>query len=391
MTGERPQAPLPVVYRPESAVFWVFVAALIVGTFALLDDSGAVIRATLDAHLDLAWLWLLFIGFMVWLLFRFDPFRSGRRYPQALVAGFALGGTTAVAMAMTGNGGLGQLWSLVLPPETFTDWQASLTAPIIEEASKALCAALVLVLGAQALHRISHALLVGMFVGFGFDLMEDLSYAANSALQDLDSDVAGAGGNLIVRFFTAVPAHWTYTALTSVGVLLLLPSFRDRDRWPTGRRLAVAGGLLLSGPLLHFIWDAPGPVAAIPLKIVGSLAFFLVIAALLLRDERRWVIARIDAGRADGELSTVSEDVLESLPTRRRRRALRKSAKRAGGRAAARAVKTQQRAALDRIQASESTDLEVEPDPRRDVAAQRRVEAFGTVAADSTRGRQGRR
>lgn len=340
----------PVVYRPESAVFWVFVVALILGTLALLDDSGPVIRATLDANIALSWLWLLFIAFMVWLIFRFDPFRSGRRYPQALVAGFALGGTAAVAMAMSGNGGLGQLWSMVLAPETFTDWEAALTAPIIEEASKALCAAVVLVLGAHVLNRISHALMVGMFVGFGFDLMEDLSYAANSALQDLDSDMAGAGGNLLVRFFTAVPAHWTYTALTSVGVLLLLPSFRDRERWSTGRRLAIACGLLLSGPLLHFTWNAPGPVAAMPLKMLGSLAFFLIVAALLLRDERRWVIARIEAGRASGELATIGEDVLDSLPTRRRRRALRKSAKRSGGRAAAKAVKAQQRAALDRIQ-----------------------------------------
>ncbi|OBB77451.1 PrsW family intramembrane metalloprotease [Mycobacterium sp. 852014-52144_SCH5372336] len=352
MTGDTVQAPRPVVYRPESAVFWVFVVALIVGTLLLLDDSWSVIRATLDAHLDLAWLWLLFIVFMVWLIFRFDPFRSGRRYPQALVAGFALGGTTAVAMAMIGNDALGQLWSLVLPPETVTDWQASLTAPIIEEASKALCAAVVLVLCGHVLQRISHALMLGMFVGFGFDLMEDLSYAANSALQDLDSDVVGAGGNLLVRFFTAVPAHWTYTALTSVGVLMLLPTFRGGSHWSTGRRLATACGLLLSGPLLHFIWNAPGPVAAMPLKILGGLVFFLIVAALLLRDERRWVIARIAAGRASGELSGIRDDVLDSLPTRRRRRALKKAAKKAGGRAAAKAVKAQQRAALDRIQGS---------------------------------------
>lgn len=244
-------------------------------------------------------------------------------------------------------------------PEIFTDWEASLTAPIIEEASKALCAAVVLMLGAHALHRISHALMVGMFVGFGFDLVEDLSYAANSALQDLDSDVTGAGGNLILRFFTSVPAHWTYTSLTTVGVLLLLPQFRDRARWSTGRRQAIAFALLLSGPLLHFIWDAPGPGAAIPLKILGSLAYFLVIAVVLLRDERRWVIARIDAGRADGEFSTISDDVLDSLPTRRRRRTLQKSARRTGGRAAAKSVKTRQREALDRIQASEAAEAPV--------------------------------
>lgn len=78
--------------------------------------------------------------------------------------------------------------------------------------------------------------------------------------------------------------------------------------------------------------------------------FYLVIVFALLPFERRWVTARIADGRDSGWLSDVSADVLDSLPTRRQRRALRKAARKSGGRKTAKAVATQQDAALDLIQ-----------------------------------------
>lgn len=350
----RPATRPAVLYRPESAVFWVFVIALVSGSFALLNQEGSAFHETLDANLALAPFWLAFATFMVWLLLRFDPFRAMRPYKQVLVAGVALGATVAVPMAITGNTALEQLWGLVFGPEVLANWSPSLCAPIIEESAKLMCALLLLVLGATVVTRIAHALLIGMFVGLGFDLMEDLGYASNSAIMNLDSDVAGAGSSLLVRAFTAIPAHWSYTSLTAVGALLLLPSFAGRAEWPTGRRVPVAVGLLLSGPLMHFVWNAPVPDdydgALTMVKLAASLTFFLVVVFALLRFERRWVTARISDGRDNALLSGVPADVLDSLPTWRRRRALRRTARRTGGRKAAKAVAAQQDAALDLIQ-----------------------------------------
>jgi RsiW-degrading membrane proteinase PrsW (M82 family) len=343
-----------VLYRPESAVFWVFVLAVVSGSFATLNMEGSAFHETLDANLALAPFWLAFMAFMVWLLLRFDPFRAMRPYPQVLVAGAALGATVAVPMAITSSGGLERLWGLVFSPEVLANWSASLCAPITEEAAKVMCAVVLLVLCASVLTRIAHALLVGMFVGLGFDLMEDLGYASTSAILNLDSDLAGAGESLLVRAFTAVPAHWSYTSLTTVGALLLLPSFAGRAEWPAVRRVLMAVGLLLAGPLMHFVWDAPlpddyeGPLTLV--KLVASLAFYLAIVFALLPYERRWVTARITDGRDNDWLSGVSAEVLDSLPTRRLRSALRKTARRAGGRKAAKAVGAQQDAALDLIQ-----------------------------------------
>jgi hypothetical protein len=70
----------PVIYRPESAVFWMFVVALLVGIVALLQDSAVTVHETMDGQLALGPIWLAFIVFLVWLMFKFDPFRSVRRW-----------------------------------------------------------------------------------------------------------------------------------------------------------------------------------------------------------------------------------------------------------------------------------------------------------------------
>lgn len=354
-----PVAPLartPVIYRPESAVFWVFVVALLLGIVELLLDSAVTIHETMDAQLVLSPIWLGFIVFLVWLMFTFDPFRSVRRYPQVLVAGAALGATTAIAMAMHGNDALRAVWARVLAPDTLTQWAPALTAPFIEEAAKALCAVVVLILAAPVFTRISHALLLGMFVGFGFDVMEDLTYAANEAISNLDSDLAGAGTNLFQRILTAVPAHWAYTSLATVGALLLLPSFAGRADWPRARRILVAVTLMFCASLMHFIWDSPIPswddtgLPTMLLKFAANLAIFLIPVTLLLRVERRWVTDRIEAQRSV-LLTEFDAAVLDSLPTGRKRRQLRRQYRRSGGRQAKKAIRYQQKRALDAIQA----------------------------------------
>ena len=346
---------VPVIYHPRSAVFWVYVAAVALGSTVLLAQEGSVIRETLAANLSLSPLWAGFVAFMVWLMLRFDPFRTMRPYPQALVAGTAIGATTAVSMSILGNTALGSLWSLVLPRDVLARWQPALTAPLIEESAKALSAAVVLALGAGLFTRISHALLVGMFTGFGFDISEDLGYATRNAITNLDSDVAGAGQQLALRVFTAMPSHWSYTSLTVVGLVVLSAWFAPNAAWAGGRRVTVGAALLMFGPLLHFMWNSPLPdveLAGLLLlaKLILGLAIYLAIVLWLLRYERQWVASRVDDGRRLGWLADIDGGILTSLLTRNSRRALQRSARRSGGRSAADSVAAGQRAALDRIQ-----------------------------------------
>jgi len=341
-----PATDRPVVYRPQSAVFWLLIAALGLGILGLLGEFGPAISETLNTQLALAPIWLGFIVFLLWLMFKFDPYRSVRPYPQGLVAGAALGATTAVVMAMHGNGALQQLWARVLDPDTVAAWGPALSAPFVEEAAKGLCATVILVLCAATYNRIAHALMLGMFVGFGFDISEDLTYATRSAIYSLDSDLAGAGVNLVARILTAIPAHWSYTGLFTVGVLVLLPSFAGRDRWSPARRLGVAAALMFSAVFMHFVWDAPVPENILT-KFAINLVIFFTAALLLIRDERDRVRGRIAAGRDVDPLRGVDDEVLDSLGSWRDRRRFLRQARRAGGRKAKKAARQRQRDALD--------------------------------------------
>lgn len=346
--GPTGPARVPIVYQPRSAVFWLYVITLVVSTYLLLSADGSAFGMVMDAQLWLAPLWIAFIVVLFWLMFTFDPYRSTRRYPQALLAGTALGGTTALVMAVNGNTALAGVWSRYLSPEIMAEWEPALTAPIIEEASKGMCAAVILVLCSSVFHRISHALLVGMFVGFGFDVMEDLTYATREAIYSLDSDLAGAIPNLVGRVLTAVPAHWAYTGLFAVGVMLLLPTFTGPPQWSYARRVLLAVPLMAAASFMHFFWDSP--VGGAFVKIAVTLVVFLIPVLWLLRFERQWVTERIATGRADGTFAAIPADILDALPRRRARRRLRRQAKQAGGRRAKKAMRRAQNDALDMVQ-----------------------------------------
>ncbi|KMO73504.1 PrsW family intramembrane metalloprotease [Mycolicibacterium obuense] len=340
----------PPLYQPDSAVFWLFVTLLTASTIELVVHDGPSIAETINAEAALSGLWLAFTAFLVWLLLRFDPFRSVRAYPQVLAAGCALGGTVAIGMAREGNATLSTMWSRVLPPDIASAWDAALCAPFVEETAKAFCAAVILVLASSVFNRISHALLLGMFVGLGFGIIEDLEYNVDEAISSLDSDIAGALISLALRALTAVPAHWAYTALATVGVLLLLPTFAQRQTWSVGRRIITAVALISAAMFMHFFWDSPllgglGLVSMV-VKMGVNLAIFLAAVFLLLRSERAWIRSTI---RTRTDVSYPRE-LVNSLPTLRQRRAYRRAQRKEHGRAAGRAARRDQKAALDALQ-----------------------------------------
>lgn len=159
-----------------------------------------------------------------------------------------------------------------------------------------------------------------MFTGFGFDVVEDLTYASNEALTSLDSDISGAGTQLVLRTITAFPAHWSCTALVAVGVLFLLPWFANPEGWSDRRRVLYGLGLIAAGPVIHFIWNSPPPpspagmLLAMLLKILVNLTIFLLLARWIIRTEKRWCAARVDEFRGD-----FPPAVLESVAGRKRR------------------------------------------------------------------------
>lgn len=351
-----------VIYRPYSALFWVFIIALLIGGIGALEQLAPGLRETLDSNLVLLPIWLAFIFGMVNLLLLFDPMRAGRQFPQVLWASVALGGTTALTLAINGNSLIeNEILTALLSAEVIDDWGPAIAAPLVEEASKATVAAIVLLLCASRLNRLAHALVVGMFVGLGFDLMEDLSYGLSAAINSLDSDLAGAAQSLAVRIATAVPSHWAFTGLSTAGLMLLLPSYAGRANWQPKQRIGAALALFFCAWGMHFFWNSPAPdfleaeeefaVLYLLFKFTFNIAVFLGAVRLLMDEERVWVAARIAEERKPGGLlSAIPAPLLDSLTARATRRALRAQARRKGGRNAARRTAFQQKWTLDVIQ-----------------------------------------
>ena len=89
------------------------------------------------------------------------------------------------------------------------DWKAGLTAPFVEESSKAICFLLLMGLGPVVIRTVSDGLMVGAYVGLGFQVLEDLLYGQNAAAAQFGANqtdavlgtfvAAGADRDLLAR------------------------------------------------------------------------------------------------------------------------------------------------------------------------------------------------
>ncbi|HEY5845070.1 MAG TPA: PrsW family glutamic-type intramembrane protease [Mycobacterium sp.] len=343
--------------QPRRAAFWVFVVLLLFGGTAVLADEYHGFAVTATAHLTLLPVWLLFAAASVRLILLFDPFRSMRRHWTILIAAAALGATWANAMAIYGNARAGRWFGQVLglTPSAEARWQAAFVAPLVEEVAKAVCVAVVLALSAPVLNRIAHAMMIGMFTGFGFLMAENLNLATISGLDDPHSSRHGIVQSMSYRLPTILSSHWCYTGLTAVALLLLMPWFAERANWSRRRRLGTASALVIAALLMHGLWNLPQPewmglAVADAAKIAVNTVILLTATLPLLRVERRRVRSEVSAQRRVA-LAGFDQAVLDSLPTYRQRSALRLRGLRESGLSATHSVRGAQCRALDTIQA----------------------------------------
>lgn len=334
---------------------WLAVVAVILGAAAVLADEAHGFAVTAPAHLAVLPMWLALIGAGVWLILLFDPFRSMRRHWPVLLAAAALGATAANAAAVYGNGPAGRWAAAALgcSPEAAFRLQSAVVAPVVEETAKGLCA-LLLMLSARQLNRVTHALMIGMFTGFGFQIAENLNLATISAIWDPYSFEHGIAQSMRYRLPSLISSHWCYTGMTAVAAIILLPWFAERRAWSQRRRLLTASGLVLAALGMHGLWNLPppagiGPTLADAVKLAVNTAVLLTVTLLLLRVERHHVLTVL-ADERDRALGAFRPAVLDSLPTCRQRCALRFAALRRNGIPGFDDVHAAQRRALDAVQ-----------------------------------------
>jgi protease PrsW len=248
--------------QPHNLAFWVYCLLVVAGAYvisgqlsiALAAYSGALFNGIISFAL-LAVSYALFI--------RYED-RYTTVPPKLAGAGFVWGAVAAVgAFALLGNDAVLDLYAKTVSATFSFDWGAALAAPVDEELAKGAGVLLLLTLAPRLVRSPFDGLILGAFVGLGFQISEDISYAWIGAANSFGS-VGASSATILVRTLSSVASHWMYTGIFGAGLIW----FVGRPDVPARRRLGA--GLMLTAMLLHGLWDASGAIG-------GTSVFGLVV------------------------------------------------------------------------------------------------------------------
>jgi protease PrsW len=296
--------------QPRNLAFWVYCALVIAGAYVLSGQisiaaaaySGALASGIVAFGL-LAIAYLLFI--------RYED-RYTTVPPGLAVAGFVWGFVAATgAFALLANGAVIDLYAKIFGASFAFDWGPALAAPIDEELAKGAGVLLLLTVAPRLIRSPFDGLILGAFVGLGFQISEDISYAWIGAANSFN-DVGAAWSTIIVRTLASIPSHWMYTAIFGAGLVW----FVGRPDVPARRGLGAA--LMLTAMLMHGVWDASGAIAGnsvfgwiVPLMVATVLiSVFVWIYNTTQPIEREWMRELMAPEVA---LGVVSPDELNAL------------------------------------------------------------------------------
>ncbi|MFC9440778.1 PrsW family intramembrane metalloprotease [Nocardia sp. NPDC057030] len=335
-------------FQPRSALFWTYCLIAVLGLAGLILQLAPVAALTwrdILVGLPFTLATLLVFG---WLVLHLDRLRARRRIRTPLVMGFLWGALAGPGIAMFANDHNMRIIQNLAGDAFAIDWQAPISAAIVEEAVKGVGVFAVAWLARPMLNRPVHGLLLGGCTGLGFQVVENITYSANAGLLSAQDDPATAIVVGLVRLLTGLTSHWMLTALAGIGIVLAVA----RTDWPAGRRAQVFVMFYLLGAALHFGWDAPSPadipVGSIIARTVLYVLIFAVVYTWVVRTERQWFRAVVDWAVARG-IAPAGE--LSTLISRRSRRRARQ-ADRMSGRQHRRGQIRRQRVLLDWVQAT---------------------------------------
>ncbi|MFD0557788.1 RsiW-degrading membrane proteinase PrsW (M82 family) [Stackebrandtia endophytica] len=349
-------SPQHVFYQPRRPMFWVYVGLMSIGGFNLamllfkyLELAPIALAISMVINAVLAWLFLKLINWID--LFEREPL-------SLLVAGMGWGGIVATGFAIHAND---QLITAVMKLD-LDDWGAAIAAPIDEELLKLIGVIVVMVIGRAYIHRAMDGLILGMMCGVGFEVVENILYGVQSAIADVNSDVAAAVTTGLARLTFGVGGHLIFTGISGFGVGYVMTR-RDKSIL---NRFGVAFGLFAVAWGLHFLWDAPfeglitGPLLKYPILLI---AIFLLYR-YAIRREWDW-FSRTMAGQPD---EVITKNEITAMRTLRGRRKARRKARRDGGMLKKRQLRYLQDAQLGLAIALDRSD---DPDKDPAVAARR--------------------
>ena len=197
------------------------------------------------------------------------------RQPVGLVVtGFIWGATAATfTIAVPANGAVGSLYSKIFGQVWAQDWHAGLSAPFVEETAKGIGIVVLLALAPRLVRTATDGLLLGAFIGLGFQTSEDFLYSIAGATQGFGAhQTDGLLGSIATRTYSDIVSHPLFTALFCAGVIYLIGTPAQPRR--IGRGLA----LIVAPILIHGVWIpcSRSPAAAVrscSSSMIGDIVF----------------------------------------------------------------------------------------------------------------------
>ncbi len=305
--------------QPHNLAFWVYCVLVVAGAYVLSGQisiaaaaySGALISGIIAfGLLAVAYLWFIHYE---------DRYTTVPR--KLAAAGFVWGAVAAIgAFALLGNDAVMSLYAKTFGASFAFDWGAALTAPIDEELAKGAGVLLLLTLAPNLIRSPFDGLILGAFVGLGFQISEDISYAWIGAA-DAFGDVGATRSTIVVRTLSSIPSHWMYTGIFGAGLIW----FIGRPDVPA--RKGLGAGLMLTAMLMHGLWDASAAIAGnsvfawiVPTTVAGVLiTVFVWIYGNTEPIERGWMRELMAPEVERGVVTPAELDALAGTRTMRRR------------------------------------------------------------------------
>ncbi|WP_019144715.1 PrsW family intramembrane metalloprotease [Aeromicrobium massiliense] len=312
--------------QPRNLCLWVWGVFVVVGLVhmvQMLAPLSGYYSQAFSAALVIAVVSTLVWG---WWFHHLDRFE---RQPFSLVVlCFVWGGLAATfAIGVNANGALGSLYTKLFGAVWSANWQAGLSAPFVEESAKAAGFVLALGLARHLVRTPADGVLLGAFIGLGFQTFEDFLYAIISATGSFGSDQLGAvTGGIATRILSDVVSHPMFSALVCAGLVYLLGTPAQPRR--VGRGLLLVG----SGVGIHLVWDSMLAIsrgnsyasfAVMVTTMVASLG--ILWWAFRASDGRERELAR-DILAPEAETGVLTPVELDALTTRDARKAYLKGA-----------------------------------------------------------------
>ncbi|GAA3550758.1 hypothetical protein GCM10022197_02030 [Microlunatus spumicola] len=265
--------------QPRNAAFWVYVALVGFGLSVILrylSNASVVYGTPITVAVVL---FALYGGLFWWFTQHIDRYAHLPR--KLLVIAFFWGGFGAIIMASYANSPILSLLGKAFGLSWASDWGAGIAAPIDEELAKGLGLLLLIALASRAVSTAFDGFILGAFIGLGFQIVEDLTYAVAAAGKGFGADPSGSVLQLVeVRAVFGLGAHIAYSAIFCTGLVLFL----GRPGQP--RRVGAGLGLMLTAMLLHGVWDNSG-------GILGPAIGFALVAWVLLTALTLVIVVRV--------------------------------------------------------------------------------------------------